>query len=133
MATKVLIVDDDPLMHQLYRHHLLRAGYEPLGAPSGAQALVMIHDSRPDIIVLDMMMPGMDGLTTLRELRAIEIAKNTPVIMVTANPEYHTFQKECAMAGTTVFLTKPFSPAKLLSEIQRLAPATPAPPAPPSA
>jgi CheY-like chemotaxis protein len=120
MPQKVLLVDDDPLIHRLYRPHLERAGYQVVSASSGLQAIELASREVPQVIVMDIMMPEMDGLSAIREIRQDEATKNIPVIVITANPQYHLSQQESQWAGASCFLTKPFSPASLLSAIQRL-------------
>jgi len=120
MGTKVLIVDDDPLMHKLYQHHLERAGFQVVTAANGMEGLELAQREIPQVIVMDMMMPEMDGLSALRELRRYDTTKSIPVIMITANAEYYTFKKEAEYSGAAVFLTKPFSPAKLITEVNRV-------------
>ena len=126
MAPKVLLVDDDPLIHRLYRQHVERAGYTMLSAFTGLEAIEISARESPQVIVMDIMMPGMDGLSAIREIKRDETTKMIPIIVVTANPQYHLSQQESQWAGATVFLTKPFGQATLVSAIQRLVP-VPAP------
>jgi len=118
---KILVVDDEPIVHRLLQHHLERAGYEMIGATNGREAIEMATSQSPQLIVMDVMMAEMDGLTALRSLKREEETKAIPVIMITANSHYVT-QQESEAAGASLFLTKPFSPGKLLSEIRRLVP-----------
>ena len=127
MKPKVLILDDDPLMHMLYKKHLEQAGYEPLAAKDGAEAIAVAGRDGPDVILMDIMMPGMDGLSTLRELKHTETTRAIPVIITTANLSAHTAsRREAELGGAASFLPKPFSPAQLLGEVRRLAPVPPA-------
>jgi CheY-like chemotaxis protein len=128
MAPKVLLVDDDRLLHRLYQPHLERAGYKVFSAFNGTEALALALRELPQLIVMDIMMPEMDGLSSIRELKRDEKTKSIPVIVMTANPQYHLSQMESQWAGAAVFLTKPFGPASLLAAVQRLAP-IPTPPA----
>jgi OmpR family response regulator RpaB len=121
MSNQVLVVDDDPLMHRLLKHHLERAGYQLLSAANGQEAFDIVSRDHPDLIVMDVMMPEVDGLAALRELRKAEATKTIPVIMITAN-SHAMAQKEAEVFGAAVFMTKPFSPAQLLTEIRRLLP-----------
>ena len=124
MSPKVLLVDDDPLMHRLYRHHVERAGYQLLSAFNGVEAVTMAVRELPKIIVMDIMMPEMDGLSAIREIKREEATKSIPIVVITANPQYHLSQQESEWAGATLFLTKPFGPASLVSAIQKLVPTT---------
>ena len=80
----ILVVDDNPQMHQLYRAALARSGYRLLVASSGAEALLVLSNHFPDLILLDLAMPTMDGLEFLRVLREQPEWRNIPVIVITA-------------------------------------------------
>ncbi len=118
---KILVVDDEPIVHRLLQHHLERAGYEMIAASNGREALELADREGPQLIVMDVMMAEMDGLTALRRLKKEDHTKAIPVIMITANPHYAA-QQESKAAGAAMFLTKPFSPIQLLTEIDRLVP-----------
>jgi CheY-like chemotaxis protein len=123
MPTKVLIVDDDPLMHLLYKNQLERAGYQLISAKDGAEALEVAARELPQIIVMDIIMTQMDGLAALRELKKKQETKVIPVVIATASVSAHqATRRECENSGAAGFLTKPFSPAQLLVEIRRLVP-----------
>jgi CheY-like chemotaxis protein len=119
MAPKILVVDDQPYMHALMRHHLTRAGFEMLPASNGRQALETATRENPAAIIMDVMMDEMDGLTALKHLKAEAATQTIPVIMITANA-HHITREEAENSGAALFLTKPFSPTKLILEIQRL-------------
>lgn len=119
MAPKVLLVDDDRLIHQLYHSHLEKAGYEMVSAFKGNEAVELAGRELPQAIVMDIMMPEMDGLSAMREIKKNVRTKDIPVIVITANPHYHLSQMEPQWAGAAVFLTKPFGPASLISAVQR--------------
>jgi CheY-like chemotaxis protein len=121
MMKQVLVVDDDQLMHRLYKHHLERAGYQMASAMNGREALELALSQPPHLIVMDIMMPDIDGLAVLRELKKNDATKSIPVIMITANG-HHLAKQESENCGAAVFLTKPLSPNQLLTEIRRLAP-----------
>lgn len=122
MTTKqILVVDDDALMHRLFQHHLERAGYQMVSAHTGREALDICARQPPQLIVMDIMMPDMDGLEALRELKKGDATKAIPVIVITANG-HHIARKESESCGAAVFLTKPFSPMQLLTEIKRIVP-----------
>jgi len=123
MGQKILIVDDDVLIHQLYQHHLQRAGYEVIAATNGVEGIEVAARELPQLIIMDVMMEGMDGLAALRELKKMEATSAIPVIVITGNVAAHEAARhESELAGAALFLTKPFSPARLLSEVQRLVP-----------
>lgn len=122
MTNQILVVDDDPVMHRLFQHHLERAGYQMLSAKNGLEALEVASREKPGLIVMDIMMPDKDGLAALRELKKADATKTIPVIVITANSHFMT-RKESENSGAAMFLTKPFSPTQLLNEIRRIVPA----------
>ena len=123
MKPNVLIVDDDPVMHLLYKRYLAEAGYGLLTAKNGREGMAIVSQNAPQLIVMDIMMPGGDGLSVLRELKNSEVGRNIPVIVVTANLEsYTTATQESTNSGAASFLPKPLSPARLLAEVKRLLP-----------
>ena len=121
MTKQVLVVDDDPLMHRLFQHHLEKAGYQMVSAKTGREALDLANRQSPQLIVMDIMMPDMDGMEALRELKKADATKDIPVVVITANG-HHMARKESEQCGAAVFLTKPFSPTQLLIEIRKLVP-----------
>ncbi len=117
---KILLVDDDLVFNLLHGSVLERSGFEVATATNGEEALAVIAAFKPDLVVLDVMMPVKDGLTMLRELRAKEEAIHQPVIVVTAHlQEYETTQAEATASGASGFLTKPISPSQMLKEVRR--------------
>ena len=93
-----------------------------LTASNGVEAMAVVSQQPPQIIIMDIMLPGEDGLSVLREIKKLEIARNIPVIVVTANLEYYgTAISECTNSGAAAFLPKPLSPAKLIAEVKRVA------------
>jgi len=118
---KILIVDDEPLMHVLYKKHLEREGFELLTARDGIEAANIVAETRPDLIVMDMLLPGLDGMSVICELRQTEAIRDVPIIVMTANvTHYETMTKQAKIRGADAFLTKPLSPAKLVAEVQRV-------------
>ena len=119
MANKILVVDDEPYMLRFIQILLERDGYEMIKANNGREAVEVAMREHPQLLIMDAMMPKMDGLTALRLLKQEPATRSIPVIMLTANP--HKFSREEAeSSGATIFLTKPFSPTQLLAEIRRL-------------
>jgi CheY-like chemotaxis protein len=119
MAKKILVVDDEPYMHRLLEHHLVRAGYELIIANNGREALDRAASEGPNLIIMDVMMKEMDGLTALKEMKLRPDTRNIPVIMMTTSAHILTRQASDS-SGAAMFLTKPFSPTRLLSEIRQL-------------
>ena len=122
MLPKILFVDDDPLMHKLYKPHVERAGYEWIGASNGREAMAVAASGGAQLAVIDMTMPEMDGLSTVAELKRAEVTKRIHVIVISGEPEYYVRQREFTAAGAAAFMTKPFGPAQLLEAIGRLVP-----------
>lgn len=110
---KVLVIDDDASLLSLLRRALQKAGYEVATAPSGPEGLKMMYSAQPDIIVLDVMMPGMDGWQVCRQIRDLS---DVPIIMLTAKGEVEDKIKGFKQ-GVDDYLTKPFSFAELILRI----------------
>jgi CheY-like chemotaxis protein len=83
-VSRILIVEDDPDIAELVRHYLVRAGHETVIVGSGLDALPRIRDERPDLLVLDLMLPGLHGLEVCRLIRTREETRDLPIIMLTA-------------------------------------------------
>lgn len=105
MAKKILIVDDQFGIRLLLQEVLSKEGYETFDAPNGAIALEIAQKESPDLVLLDMKIPGMDGLEILRNLRKMEI--KTKVLMMTAYGELNLIQ-EAMELGALAHFTKPF-------------------------
>jgi CheY-like chemotaxis protein len=120
---KILIVDDDPVMHLLYRGTLEKAGYQFAAASTAQGLLPVCEKEKPDLVLMDVMMPAVDGITALKDLKKQDSTKNIVVVVITANVSEHgTFRREAEAAGAAGFLTKPFSPQQLLTEVKKLLP-----------
>ena len=112
---KILIVDDEPLIRELIREHLLHAGFACEEATDGSAALATLAGGGIDLVVLDVMMPFMDGMTCLREMRMRKI--ETPVIMLTARAE--EYDKLAGLeSGADDYVVKPFSPRELVARVK---------------
>ena len=112
---KVLIVDDEPRIRDLIREHLQYAGFSCAEAGDGAEALSVLAQGGIDLVILDIMMPFMDGMTCLREMRTRRIA--TPVIMLTARGE--EYDKLAGLeGGADDYVVKPFSPRELVARVR---------------
>jgi DNA-binding NtrC family response regulator len=112
----VLVVDDEPLNVDLLEQELGAAGYRVVAARSGEEALEVAAGARPDLVLLDVMMPGLDGYAVCRRLKAAEGLRDVPVIFLTALVE--TFEKVRAFkAGAVDYVTKPFQAEELLARV----------------
>lgn len=116
MAT-VLVVDDDPDVRQLVEMKLRLDGIETLTATNGVEALDILEKAHVDLVVLDVMMPVMDGIETCSRIRAIDAFAELPVIMLTAKAQSVDIQEGFAN-GATDYVVKPFSPRELLSRVR---------------
>ena len=116
MAT-VLVVDDDPDVRQLVEMKLRLDGIETLTATNGVEALDMLEKAHVDLVVLDVMMPVMDGIETCSRIRKIDAFADLPVIMLTAKAQAGDIQEGFA-TGATDYVVKPFSPRELLSRVR---------------
>jgi DNA-binding response OmpR family regulator len=115
----ILIVDDEVGARQLLRYILERRGYAVEEADDGLQALAAYKRSRPDVVLLDVMMPRMDGFTACAEIRALPGGNHTPVIIVTALQSPEAF-KRASEAGATDYMIKPADPEELCHRLHAL-------------
>lgn len=116
--TMVLVVDDNTTMLEMISTVLSIHGYEPQSALSGEQALRLVAQRPPDLILLDMTMPGVDGLETLRRLRAMPEGGDIPVVVVTAAPELD-LEERVLLAGGNATLHKPVGMDTLVGTVAR--------------
>jgi DNA-binding response OmpR family regulator len=120
---RVLIVDDEPHILQFLQVKLTASGYEVLSANNGSEALAQVQTQEPDLLVLDVVMPGMDGFETLKQIRAVS---PVPVIILSAK-ETNVDKVKGLKMGADDYLAKPFNPDELVARIEavrrRLAPA----------
>jgi two-component system alkaline phosphatase synthesis response regulator PhoP len=117
MARRILVVDDDPEIVRLLRAYLEQAGYQILVAYDGDTALHILRRERPDLVLLDVMMPGRDGWDLLRIVRADEDLKATPIIMLTARVEDHDKIVGLEL-GADDYVTKPFNPREVVARVR---------------
>ncbi len=112
MTHRILVVDDEPDITALVAYHLAKAGYRVSTAARGPDALKAAAEERPDIVILDLMLPGMSGYDVLAELRARPETRDIGVILLTARKQEADRIKGLTL-GADDYLTKPFSPAEL--------------------
>lgn len=119
MAKKVLVIDDEPEMLNLVKYTLERAGFEVYTCDNGRQAWDEIAKIRPDVLVLDVMLPGIDGYSLQLKLSQEPTTKDLPIVVLTAlEPSKTLFQKFPQVQG---FMTKPFKTEELLKTVQAAA------------
>ena len=119
MPRKILAVDDEINIVRLVQVNLERAGYTVVTANDGKEALQKVQDENPDLVVLDVMMPYMDGFEVLQAMRRNPATRDIPVIMLTAKAQDADVFKGW-QSGVDCYLTKPFNPMELLSFVKRI-------------
>ncbi|HFE67198.1 MAG TPA: response regulator [Chloroflexi bacterium] len=121
LSQSVLIVDDEQMTRSLLRMMLQREDYRIYEAGDGVEALTAVRQYHPDLILLDVMMPNMDGLTVCKRLREDVNTANMPIILLSAKTQSSAIQ-EGLQAGADLYLTKPVPRDVLLHNIQSLLP-----------
>src|SRR5881394_2834610 len=111
---EILVVDDEPRIAEICRDYLTRAGFDVITASNGDDALALARSRQPDLIVLDLKLPGRDGLDVTRALRQ---RSNVPIIMLTARIE-ESDKLVGLELGADDYLTKPFSPRELVARVR---------------
>lgn len=119
MAKTILIVDDSASLRQIIKITLSSAGYQIIDAENGQDALNKIEGQKINLVVSDVNMPVMDGITFITELKKLPQFKFTPVIMLTTESEQEIKEAGKA-AGVRAWMVKPFKPAQMLSAVQKL-------------
>lgn len=115
---RVLVVDDNKVIRQLIRVNLELEGFEVVTAADGAECLDVVHQVRPDVVTLDVVMPRLDGLRTAARLRADPRTRNLPLAIVSACTQYEV--ESGLDVGVDAFLAKPFEPAELVRLVRQL-------------
>ena len=115
--TRILVVDDEPDILELVQYNLSKDNYDVMGVESGEEALAQVHATPPDLIVLDLMLPVVDGLEVCRVLKRDTRTAAIPIVMLTARGEEADMVAGLEL-GADDYLTKPFSPRVLLARIR---------------
>ncbi|MCX4660078.1 response regulator [Streptomyces sp. SID4919] len=115
---RVLVVDDNKVIRQLIRVNLELEGFEVVTAADGAECLDVVHDVRPDVVTLDVVMPRLDGLRTAARLRADPRTAHLPLMIVSACTQHEV--ESGLDVGVDAFLSKPFEPGELVSIVRTL-------------
>ena len=116
----ILCIEDEPEMIDLIRLILGRRGFDVKGANGGVEGLQMIRQEMPDLVLLDLMMPDMDGWEVYQQMKADERTKGIPVIVVTAKAQSIDKVLGLHIAKVDDYIAKPFSPQDLLSSVERV-------------
>jgi DNA-binding response OmpR family regulator len=114
---RILIVDDDPNTLEILRRWLAREGYETISADNGRACLEILAKQPVDVIVLDVMMPGMDGLQVCEKLREHAVWRTIPVMLLTAKDDIET-RSQGMLLGVSEYLTKPVNKLELFARLQ---------------
>ena len=117
--SKVLIVEDEPDFIHMLEIILKRKGFEVVHAERGQDGLVLAEVEAPDVIILDMMLPDLDGVQFCRQLRATSAIAHIPILVLSARMD-PSEQKKALAAGANVYLIKPAGSAELVEHLQRL-------------
>ena len=117
---RILCIEDHPEMIELIRLILGRKGFEVEGAVGGRQGLQAMLENPPDLLLLDLMMPDMDGWEVYRQMKARDELKHIPVIAVTAKAQGIDRVLGLHIAGMDDFITKPFGPKDLVASVERI-------------
>lgn len=118
-AKKVLLVEDDPLILKMYQAKFQNEGYKVSVAEDGVHGLSMVTEEKPDIILLDIMMPQMSGIDFLKKLRATESGKNIPVLVLT-NLSEKTEEQDAVSLGVKEYLLKAsLTPAEIVEKVKK--------------
>ncbi|NLX09363.1 MAG: response regulator transcription factor [Chloroflexi bacterium] len=119
-AIRVVCIEDEPEMIDLVKLILMRRGYDVIGAMGGHEGLEIIEQVQPDLVLLDLMMPDMDGWEVYQHMKADERMKDIPVIIVTAKAQSIDKVLGLHIAKVNDYITKPFGPSELLSSVVRV-------------
>ena len=118
MAT-ILTVDDTASMRQMISFTLNSAGHEVIQASDGEEALKLLEGKKVDLVIADINMPNMDGITLLKSLRALADYKFTPILMLTTESQ-EAKRQQGKVAGATGWIVKPFNPEQLLTVVKKV-------------
>ena len=119
MARMIMTVDDSTSMRQMVKATLLSAGYDVVEASDGQEALEYARENPVDLVITDVNMPRMDGITLVSELRQLPAYRLTPVLLLTTESSMDK-KMEGKKAGATGWIVKPFNPAQLLATLARV-------------
>ena len=117
---KVVSIEDDPGIIDLFRLILTPGGYEVLGATSGQRGLELVQTTRPDIVLLDLTMPGMDGWEVYQHMKADAVMRDIPVIVVTCRTSAIDEVLARNIAKVDDYIPKPFGPSTLIESVERV-------------
>lgn len=114
---RIVVVEDEPDIFEIMEYNLKREGYEVFGCLDGADGIEMVRRERPDLVLLDLMLPGMSGLDICRALKTEELTRNIPIVIVTAKNTESDVVLGLGL-GADDYIAKPFSPRELIARVQ---------------
>jgi len=120
VAKRILCIEDEPEMIDLIRLILGRRGFEVSGASGGMAGIKAVREQLPDLVLLDLMMPDMDGWEVYQQMKANETTRNIPVIVVTAKAQNIDKVLGLHIAKVDDYISKPFSPQELMSSVEKV-------------
>jgi two-component system response regulator VicR len=116
----IVCIEDEPEMIDLIQLILNRRGFEVLGAPGGKEGLKLVREKLPDLVLLDLMMPDMDGWEVYQQMKAEESTRNIPVIVVTAKAQNIDKVLGLHIAKVDDYIAKPFGPQELIDSVEKV-------------
>jgi len=119
-AKRVVCIEDEPEMIDLVRLILGRKGFEVIGANGGVEGLEAVRREKPDLVLLDLMMPDMDGWEVYQQIKADEALRHIPIVVVTAKAQSIDKVLGLHIAKVDDYITKPFGPQELLESIAKI-------------
>jgi two-component system response regulator VicR len=119
-AKRILCIEDEPEMIDLIRLILGRRGYEVLGATGGIEGARLVRETLPDLVLLDLMMPDMDGWEVYQQMKADNSTRNIPVIVVTAKAQNIDKVLGLHIAKVDDYIAKPFGPQELMDSVEKV-------------
>ena len=114
---KIVVIEDEPDIREVIKHNLSREGYQVYSSSDGENGLQLVKKESPDIVLLDLMLPGLDGLEVCRKIKADPVTRSITVIMVTAKGEESDIVLGLGI-GADDYVTKPFSPKELVARVK---------------
>ena len=117
---RILCIEDEPEMIDLIRLILGRKGFDVHGAPGGVEGIKMVREMKPDLVLLDLMMPDMDGWEVYQQMKAEPTTREIPVIVVTAKAQNIDKVLGLHIAKVDDYIAKPFSPQELMESVERV-------------
>jgi DNA-binding response OmpR family regulator len=116
----IICIEDEPEMIDLIQLILTRRGFEVTGATGGKEGITLVREKRPDLVLLDLMMPDMDGWEVYQQMKAEESTRNIPVIVVTAKAQNIDKVLGLHIAKVDDYIAKPFSPQELIDSVEKV-------------